>query len=71
VSKAVQEDGFDELTACKAVAARRMRSLTSLEPEVARRRLTAFLARRGFGGTVLHTVVGELFGKRSYSQRQS
>jgi regulatory protein len=66
VSKAVQQDGFDELTACKAVAARRIRSLASLEPEVARRRLTAFLARRGFGGTVLHTVVGELFGKRSY-----
>lgn len=66
VSKAMEEDGFDELAACRAVATRRMRSLASLEPAVARRRLTAFLARRGFGGTVLHTVLGELLGKRSY-----
>ena len=66
VSKAVQEDGFDELAACRAVAERRMRSLGSLEPAVARRRLTAFLARRGFGGSVLHGVVGELFGRGGY-----
>jgi len=66
VSKAVEEGGFDELSACKAVAERRMRSLASLGPDVARRRLTAFLARRGFGGSVLHSVVGELFGRRSY-----
>jgi regulatory protein len=66
VSKAVEEDGFDELASCRTVAERRMRSLSSLEPSVARRRLAAFLTRRGFGGSVLQTVVGELFGRRSY-----
>lgn len=39
----------DERTAARAVAARRAKSLRGLAPEVARRRLVAFLVRRGFG----------------------
>ena len=66
VSKAVQEDCFDELAACRAVAERRMRPWVRWNRAVARRRLTAFLARRGFGGSVLHGVVGELFGRGGY-----
>ncbi len=61
VSNAVEQEGFDELAACRSVAERRMRALGKLEPAVARRRLTAFLARRGFGGSVLHTVLAEQF----------
>ena len=63
ISKAVQDDGFDELTACRALVEKRMRALGKLDPAVARRRLTAFLVRRGFGGSVLHKVVGEQFGR--------
>ncbi|HYW33048.1 MAG TPA: regulatory protein RecX [Gemmatimonas sp.] len=61
VSNAVEQENFDELSACRAVAEKRMRALGKLEPTVARRRLTAFLARRGFGGSVLHAVLTEQF----------
>lgn len=39
----------DDRTAARAVAERRVQSLRGLAPEVARRRLVAFLVRRGFG----------------------
>jgi regulatory protein len=69
VATAVHEEGFDELAACRAAAEKRMRALGKLEPAVARRRLTAFLARRGYGGSVLRTVVDEQFGRGGYGAR--
>ncbi len=39
------------------VARKRVQSLASLEPEVARRRLTAFLARRGFSSATIRDAV--------------
>lgn len=67
VGKAVEDDGFDEVAACKAAAEKRMRALGKLEPAVARRRLTAFLARRGYEGSVLRTVIDEQFRRRGHS----
>jgi regulatory protein len=61
VNGAAEQDGFDELSACRAAAEKRMRALSKLDPSVARRRLTAFLARRGFGGSVLRSVVADQF----------
>lgn len=61
VADAVSDDAFDEMAACRAAVAKRMRSLSKLEPRVARRRLIAFLQRRGFGGSVLRTAVDEYF----------
>lgn len=60
IADAVEQDGFDELAACRAAGERRMRALSKLEPAVAKRRLVAFLSRRGFGGGAIHTVVREL-----------
>ncbi len=60
IADAVEQDGFDELAACRAAGERRLRALSKLEPVVAKRRLVAFLSRRGFGGGAIHTVVREL-----------
>lgn len=60
IADAVESDGFDELEACRAQAAKRWRSLEKLEPMVARRRLMAFLQRRGFGGHAIRVVVDAL-----------
>jgi regulatory protein len=60
ISEAVETDGFDEVAACRAQAEKRWRSLSKLDPAVARRRLVGFLQRRGFGGSVIRTVVDEL-----------
>ncbi|MEO7520803.1 MAG: regulatory protein RecX [Gemmatimonas sp.] len=61
VAQAIRDDGFDELAACRIAAEKRMRTLGKLDPAVARRRLTAFLARRGFGGSVLRSIIDEQF----------
>ena len=60
IADAIELDGFDELAACRAQAAKRWRSLASLEKVVARRRLVGFLQRRGFSGHVVRTVLTEL-----------
>lgn len=52
-----EETGGDERTALAEVAERRLRTLRSLEPEVARRRLSSWLIRRGFAvGDTLRVV---------------
>jgi regulatory protein len=48
--------GSDEATAL-ALARKRMRLLSGLDPQVARRRLYGFLARRGYGFDTIDTVV--------------
>ena len=54
--------GSDEASAL-ALARKRMRLLSNLDPVTAKRRLSSFLARRGYGydviGPVLHRVLPE------------
>ncbi|MEP6780747.1 MAG: regulatory protein RecX [Gemmatimonadaceae bacterium] len=64
VSEAVAEDAIDVDAQCVAVAAKRMRSLAKLETKVARRRLMAFLMRRGYGFSSIQLAVTELFASR-------
>lgn len=52
--------GERERAQVRAVAEKRLRSLASLEPEVARRRLTGWLIRRGHAGAVAAQVAREL-----------
>ena len=49
-----------EVATVRAAAEKRLRSLSRLEPEVARRRLTGWLVRRGFGVGVASRVAREL-----------
>jgi len=65
VSAAISEDGFDELASCRALAEKRVRALGAKEPAVLRRRLVAFLQRRGFGGSVIGQVLREVLGRQT------
>jgi regulatory protein len=65
VTAAISEDGFDELTSCRALAEKRVRALGSKEPAVLRRRVVAFLQRRGFGGSVIGQALREVLGRQS------
>ena len=49
----------DELEAARVVATKKQRSLSGLEPHVARRRLMGVLARRGFSSSVVMQVTDE------------
>ena len=63
IVEAIETDGFDELSACRQQAQKRAKALISLAPVVARRRLTAYLLRRGFGGRAVRSVVEEILGR--------
>ncbi len=65
LNAAISEDGFDELAACRTLAEKRVRALGAKAPEVLRRRLVAFLQRRGFGGSVIGAVLRDVLARRS------
>ncbi len=50
----------EELAAARALAQRKLRSMAGLDPQVRHRRLAGALARRGFGGSLVSRVLGEL-----------
>ncbi len=64
VARAVTEDDIDEDAQCEQVADKRMRSLQKLEPHVAKRRLMAFLMRRGYGSSSIRLALSKHFGGR-------
>ena len=45
-----EEEGVDQRAVVEEAARRKLRSLLKLDPAVRRRRLYAFLARRGYDG---------------------
>jgi regulatory protein len=53
-------EGVDETEAARAIAERRLRSLDRLDDAVRRRRLHAFLARRGFSSDVVRRVLEQV-----------
>lgn len=63
IDEVVVDDGVDEAQACDRVATRKMRSLRGLPSEVQRRRLYAFLARRGYELDDVRSVVDRLVGR--------
>ena len=62
VARAVEEEGVDPASAARVVAERRVPQLAGLPPATKRRRLMAYLARRGFGGAETRDLVRELCG---------
>lgn len=64
VARAVTDDSIDEEAQCALVADKRMRSLQKLEPPVAKRRLMAFLMRRGYGSSSIRLALAKHFGGR-------
>ena len=62
VLRALEEEGIDPGREARAVAAKRARQLVGLPPPVRKRRLLAFLMRRGYAGTQVRDLVEELCG---------
>ena len=56
-------DSDDEISAARAFALRRIRSLRDVPSQVARRRLYGALGRRGFSASVIARVVAEALGE--------
>lgn len=49
----------EELAAARQLAEKKLRAMSSLAPEVRRRRLAGALARRGFGSGVISTILDD------------
>jgi regulatory protein len=62
VRHALEEDGIDPRLEARAVAAKRARQLGGLPAPVRKRRLLAFLIRRGYAGPEVKELVQELCG---------
>jgi len=62
VTAAVEQEGMDPVQAARVVAERRVKQMTDLPPSTRRRRLMAYLVRRGFGGAETRELVRELCG---------
>jgi regulatory protein len=60
IEAALCEVDLDEHGAALAAAQKRLRSLASLDPQVRRQRLYAFLARRGYESDVVRRVLTEV-----------
>ena len=60
VDAVIEDEGVDEVASVESVAARKLRTMTSLDRNVARRRLMAFLARRGYDLDMVRSVVRKL-----------
>lgn len=58
--RALQMEGIDPEIAARALALRRARQLGDVAPAVKRRRLLAFLVRRGYPGAAVREMVAEL-----------
>ena len=57
VQTSLADEGIDPTRAVRALAEKRARQLAGLPAPVRKRRLTAFLVRRGFGGAEVRKVV--------------
>jgi regulatory protein len=53
IAEVFADHGIDESEQAREAAARKLRTLSKLEPQVAKRRLYGFLARKGFGAEAI------------------
>jgi regulatory protein len=67
LADAYDSDGDDELTRARAIAIKRAPQLRSLDAETARRRLGAFLMRKGYSGSVVASAVASALAPQSRS----
>lgn len=62
IAEVFEEEEIDEVAAATSLASKRARSLRSADPASARRRLYAFLARRGYSPSVISTAIAKSLG---------
>ena len=63
VTNTIEDAEIDEITGALEIARVKLRAYKNLEPEVAKRRMGAFLGRRGYGYGVIKPVLTELLGE--------
>jgi regulatory protein len=63
VAEVAEEEGLSDADSIERVARKKWRTLTDLDDPTRRRRLFAFLARRGFGSDDVSRVVRQLAGE--------
>ncbi len=64
IEQAIEEEGIDTSATLEKVARKKFASYGSLEPLVVRRRLTGFLARRGYDLDEIRTVIAKVTAAR-------
>ncbi len=64
IGETLDEADIDELAAALQAGERKAQSYARLEPAIAKRRLSGFLARRGFNGGVVRQATEQLLGDR-------
>ena len=70
IEEALSElDGDDELSRAREIAMKRAPQLRSLDAETARRRLGAFLMRKGYSGSVVSSAVASALASNTPSTR--
>lgn len=57
IAEVFEEESVDEIATATALAAKRVRSLRDADPQSQRRRLYAFLARRGYPPSVISSAI--------------
>ncbi len=65
IDEVFEEEQIDDSTSIERVAAKKLRSLAKLEPAVQRRRIYAFLARRGYDSDDIQAVIRRLLSSGS------
>ena len=63
IAAVLEDEGVDEAAAIEAVAAKKLRGLAKLDAQTQARRLTAFLARRGYDGDAVRAVVRRVLAR--------
>lgn len=66
-----EDEGVDELTRARELAIKRAPQLRSLDPETARRRLGAFLMRKGYSGSIVASAVATALAPNHPAVRKS
>jgi regulatory protein len=64
----IDETEIDESSSALSLGRNKLRTYGKLEPEIARRRLGAFLMRRGYGYHVVRPVLDQLFGENAQAE---
>ena len=60
ISEVMADESIDERAIVEAAAAKKFRTLAKLEPDVQRRRLYGFLARKGFAPDLVRETVAKI-----------
>ena len=65
IDEVFEEEGVDEMAGIERIARKKLKTLAKLDSSTQRRRLYAFLARRGYDGDDISNVIRRVLGGES------